>query len=255
MIMCERLLSNPNLPENKVKKVIIAPGNKKLEQSLNDLGIETITITRRTNVRQEIRHHSDLYFCQLDSKNVVVSSQQGNLIKKLQEDNICNNIIVEEKILTKDYPGDVLLNCAFFDKYVIYNDKTVSDKINAYINGSDLTKICVKQGYTKCSVSIVSNNAILTDDEFISKKVIGYGIDALLIKKGYVKLKGFEYGFIGGCCGKIDKNTLAFNGDITKHPEYIMIKQFLNKHGVNDLSLHNGELEDIGSIIPLTEES
>lgn len=251
--MKERLLLNPNLPENAVKKVIIAPGNEKLENGLKNIGIETINISPRTNVLKKIKHHSDLYFCQLNDKSVVVSSQQGNLIKTLKENNICEDIIIEEKLLTEDYPGDVLLNCVFFDRFVIYNQNTVSDKINSYINSSDLIKINVKQGYTKCSVSIVSNNAILTDDEFISKKVIGYGIDVLLLKKGYVRLKGFEYGFIGGCCGKIDKNTLAFNGDITKHPEYNKIKQFLNKHNVKDLSLHDGELEDIGSIIPLTE--
>jgi hypothetical protein len=59
--------------------------------------------------------------------------------------------------------------------------------------------IDVKQGYTKCSVLPVSNNAFITDDISIYNQCVSFGIDVLYVGKGDVSLPGYNYGFIGGC--------------------------------------------------------
>ena len=54
-----------------------------------------------------------------------------------------------------------------------------------------------------------------------------------------------------GC--DISPELLAVNGNIKLHKNYDNISNFCNKYNVNIISLHCGEIEDIGSIICLTE--
>ena len=249
----EKILKNPNLPSKLVKKVIISENNPETEKALNKLGIETVKTVYRTNVQEGNLKHSDLHFCQLDSETVILSNSQSKIGDMIKNNAFCDNVIIEEKTIRNSYPDDVLLNCVFFGSYVIYNPQTVSKHISDYIKHSNLEKIEVSQGYTKCSLSIVADNAILTDDLVISKKVIERGIDCLLLEKGAVKLKGYDYGFIGGATGKISNDMLAFNGNYKSYKNFLDIEKFLQKHGVKPVILKDGELEDIGSIIPFTE--
>ena len=248
----ERLLKTPNLPEKDVKKVILSYGCRETENSLNSLGIKCIKTAERTTVLKGIYTHPDIHFCQIDEKTVVVSKNQPEVIQAVKS--LTGEMILLFEDGVKDgFPFEAMLNCVFLGSYVIYNPKTVSSVINDYIKKSDLKKIIVSQGYTKCSCAVVLNNAIITDDLFISKKVIEQGIDCLLVEKGYIKLKGYDYGFIGGCCGKISKNILAFNGELKYHPDHKKIISFLDKHSIEPVYLKKGQLEDIGSIIPLSE--
>lgn len=246
------LLQNPHLPKNDVKYVLISDGYNETVKSLESIGIECIKVACRTNVHKGILNHPDVNFCQIDHNTVVISNHQTELIKKLKALNRGINIL-EEKEVADGYYNEALLNSVFFGENVIYNKKTVSSYINDYIDKSNLNKIEVSQGYTKCSVAVVFDNAIITDDYIISKNSIEQGIDALLVEKGSVKLKGYNYGFIGGCCGKIGKNKIAFNGELKYHKDFEKIKTFLYKYDTEYVSLKKGELEDIGSIIPLTE--
>ena len=58
-------------------------------------------------------------------------------------------------------------------------------------------------------------------------------INSLLIEKGSVHINKYDYGFIGGCCGLIDKNLLLFNGDLSLHSDFDKIKKFLYDNGIN----------------------
>ena len=76
-------------------------------------------------------------------------------------------------------------------------------------------------------------------------------MDVLLIRQGYIELPGVDYGFIGGSSFKVNKNTLAFTGNIKLHPDYNNIKSFAHNHNVELLSLTENTMIDIGSIIPI----
>ncbi len=73
-------------------------------------------------------------------------------------------------------------------------------------------------------------------------------IDFLLVRKGYVALDGFEYGFLGGASGCID-DTVYFNGDLSAHPDYEKIRRFIEAHGLRVKFFADEPLTDIGSII------
>ncbi len=250
--MTEKFIINPNLPDNPVSTVIIGEGhNEKIYQKLSDLGIKTVKTTCCTNVRSGIEGHADLVCCHLGENKILLDNLQKNLIKKLSLKGF--EVIVCDKHLKKEYPGDVVLNCAFTGKYLFCNEKTVSAIITDFAFKNSISLINVKQGYTNCSIAQVSDRAIITDDISIGSKAEKVGIDCLIINKGEIKLKNHNYGFIGGCSGKIDKDKIVFNGNIKLLSDYKKIISFLDKHNVEPICLTDDMPEDIGGIIPITE--
>lgn len=112
---------------------------------------------------------------------------------------------------------------------------------------------CLRNCYSRCSVCVINENAIITDDISVFTAAQNFLSDVLFISKGSIRLDGYDYGFIGGCCGKIDKNKIAFNGRIDSHKDYKLIIDFITKHGVDCIELNNNVLTDIGGILPLIE--
>ena len=56
---------------------------------------------------------------------------------------------------------------------------------------------------------------------------------------------------IGGCCGLIDKDVLAFTGRLDSLDFEKPIRDFLDKHGVRIVELTQNPMLDIGGILPL----
>lgn len=157
---------------------------------------------------------------------------------------ICNR---EEGIILS-YPKDISFNCAVIGNKIICNKKYTHKKIIEYANAMNFSIIDVSQGYAKCSTCIISDNAVITEDAGIYKSCISYGIDSLLIDKGHVRLDGYQYGFIGGCTGYVDGKLLV-NGNLSLHPDYKKIHEFIIKHNTDICCLNNDKLYDVGSIV------
>lgn len=173
--------------------------------------------------------------------------ENSALIEKIAND--CKlEIIISDEELGKSYPSDVLFNAALVGNKLICNPKHISRHIldKAKNNGCEL--ICVKQGYTKCSVCALGDNAIITADKGIHIASLAHGVDSLLIDAGHISLPPYEYGFIGGASGACD-DEVYFCGDINSHPSGRKILEFAKKHEKNVTSLSEGELLDIGSIL------
>lgn len=240
----------PHLPKKQVNKVIIGNGyNEEIYKSLLNLNIEPIFSARCTNVRSGIHNHADIGVCPLLDNKFLLSKEQYELSEILRKNGYNTEFINEN--LDFNYPSDVFLNCVIIGKYIIYNPNTVSDKITEYIKNNDLIEIIVKQGYTKCSIAPLTIDTFITDDISIGSRAVEFGMDVLVINKGEIKLKDFNYGFIGGATGKISEDKLVITGNAKKLSDYDKIKNFLYKKDIELISLTNCEIEDIGSIIPV----
>ena len=106
----------------------------------------------------------------------------------------------------------------------------------------------INQGYAKCSTAIVSENAVMTSDMKIGKILKENNIDVLLLPPGDIILPSLDYGFIGGTCGLLDNNTLAFYGDLDMYKYGNEVLSFLRKHNVEPIFLSKSKLIDRGSI-------
>ncbi len=242
-------IKKPNLPENKVSAVAISHSAGESIKKLNSLDILTIEIKSNPFLPLPVNSHADLQL--LHMGNNTIFCQNEHLFSGGYKEKFITHII-DEKIGNK-YPDDVRLNCAIIGNKIICNNKTISRTVLEFAYNNDYTIINVNQGYTRCSVCVLNENAIITDDESIFTAAGNFLNDALLISKGSIRLDGYNYGFIGGCCGKIDKDKIAFNGRIESHKDSNKIIDILQRNNIECIELCDSELIDIGGIIPLIE--
>lgn len=244
-----KYIEKPNLPQNPVAAVAISITAGKSIKKLKELNIKSYPINSNDDLPKPVNTHADLQLLHTGNNDIFCQGEHLCIGESEQKFNI-------HKIgasAGNKYPHDVRLNCAIIGNKIICNEKTICREVLdfAYING--FTVINVNQGYSKCSICIVDENSIITDDESIFAAAGKFLNDVLYVSKGSIGLKGYNYGFIGGCCGKIDKYKIAFNGEIESHKDCNAIIDFISRYNNECIELCKGPLVDIGGILPLYE--
>ncbi len=247
-----RIINKPHLPQGQVRQVII--GNKYrnlLENALFEHNIEVFWLDDNPCVDERLRGHADLSVLHTGSNKLYCCEY-------LENSNIVNNLtnlgfeVQYTKNPQKDYPLDAGLNICILNDKLFYNSKSAYSIVIESIKEKE--KIQIKQGYTKCSVCVVNENAIITSDRIIHRKATENKIQSLLIEKPFVKLDGFEHGFIGGASFKLNKNKIAFTGRILDNEIRNKIESYLQKLSITPVYLTEHEIFDIGSAVVLTED-
>lgn len=172
-------------------------------------------------------------------------AQSERLFFEIAE-NTNRKIVLSDEIIRPEYPYDIRYNFLKIGEKVFGNAKYASSEIAKRYN-----IINVKQGYARCSCCKIGENAIITADKGIARKVTEQGIDALLISNGNIALFRYNYGFIGGASANVGPNEVLFFGNIALHPDYEKIKDFANKHNVALVSASDRMLYDYGGIISI----
>lgn len=248
--MKQCLMSNfiPNLPQDNAKTVVMSTNNKELVNRVEELGIKVLSSENLSKLLIFEQYHTDLQLLHYNKDTVFVLKECTSLKENLKK--YFPNVIEISKNIDKDYPNNVMLNCVVLNDKLICNTKTIADEVLQMAIKDNLKIINVNQGYTKCSTCIANENAIITSDKSIYKSCRNE-MDVLLIRQGYIKLSGTDYGFIGGSSFKYNRHTLVFTGNIKLHPDYESIKSFVENHNAELLSLTENTVIDIGSIIPI----
>lgn len=246
-------VKNPNLPENKVSYVIMSDYKPEFIKELESFEIKTIIPDKLDGILGAEAYHADMTVCHIGENKFITAKNNKTLTEKL-----CSiNAEVTESIeaVSGTYPKITSLNVCIFGNNLICNTKFTDKNIIDICRENKFHIFHTNQGYTKCSSVVISSNAIITADESIYKLCRENKIDVLKIFPGDIILDGYDYGFIGGTCGFIDKNTLAFSGNIKLHKNYYDIRNFAQNYGVDLLSLSNDKLCDIGGILPIIEKT
>lgn len=194
----------------------------------------------------KIRHHADLSICHIGKNNFVTAPEAFEYYKeKLKGANLISGITP----LKSPYPHEAAYCAAVFGPFAL-GSKKVLDPVLLRLLEENFTFIEVSQGYTKCNLCPIRENAAITEDEGIYRALSPY-IDVLLIDKGGVYLKGYDHGFFGGSTGMIDENTLFINGSLKNFPQRDKIYSFLEKYSVSAKEL-DFPITDVGSVIPIS---
>lgn len=238
----------PNLPQDNAKIVVMSTNNKELVNRVEELGIKVLSSENLSKLLIFEQYHTDLQLLHYNKDTVFVLKECTSLKENLKK--YFPNVIEISKNIEKDYPNNVMLNCVVLNDKLFCNTKTIADEVLQMAIKDNLKIINANQGYTKCSTCIVNENAIITSDKSIYKSCRNE-MDVLLIRQGYIKLAGTDYGFIGGSSFKYNRNTLVFTGNIELHPDYESIKSFAQNHNAELFSLTENTIIDIGSIIPI----
>lgn len=248
--MKERFLQNPNLPQGAVLHILLSGEYPHIVKALEKQGITAIALPASERLPVPVRYHGDMLCCYLGHGRMVIAAGEKALYERL----ICFDIqtIFTQQPLQNFYPHDAGCNVLQIGKHVFYNPKSADKKVIKELEGCILHR--VSQGYSRCSVAVVDEHSAITADLGMAKAMRQAGLEVLEIQPGYIRLPGYEYGFIGGCCGLIGPDKLAFTGSLEQHPDGERIKTFLFQRGVSYVELMKEPLLDIGGLIPIKEE-
>lgn len=215
------------------KKYISAEADERLASYLTALGYDVHTVRSTGSVEKALACHPDLFMCRLgadDDAEVIFASDDPEII------------------VGKGYPHEVPYNAACTGKFFIHNLKYTSPRLLVRAEEAGMEFIDVKQGYAKCSTVVVDDFSIITYDDGIARACEARGMNILSVKPGFVVLKGYKTGLIGGASGRVG-NSIIFNGDLNAHPDAYIIMDFINECGLNVVDFPEWPLTDIGSII------
>lgn len=247
-----RFVQKSNLPAGNVRLCAVGERYKALIAALEARGVACLRVPEYAGLPAPVACHADLQLCHLGGPRIAASAGRGRegFWKALRQ----RGFSVETAApLVPDYPGDVPLNCAIVGKVCLGGKDLFDKKITNYCGEAGIELIPVKQGYAKCSVCVVDEHAIITQDPSIARAAEQRGLEALKIQNSQILLPGYDTGFIGGCSGLLGRKQLAFTGSLSSHPDGERIRAFLHSRGVEPLELTDGPLCDVGSILPLME--
>lgn len=244
-----QFLKTANIPEKSVDLVIVSDYRSEIITELvGNYHIKVISPQPLENINGSERYHADMCVLHMGENRFVVDSGNTDLknnLKMLGADvALCSNI-------SASMP---LLNVCLMNNKMICNEKKTFPEIIRYCLEHDIRIIHTKQGYTKCSIAVLNENALITSDDSVYRLCIKEKIDVLKVVCEGIRLDGYPNGFIGGCCGLLSYDTLAFCGNIKRHTDYNEIRDFALNHRIRIVSLGNGDLYDIGGIIPVAEK-
>ena len=239
---------SPNLPKGKVKTVVIGKEFVSVINVLNNMGIKTILLQKDEMFPLCEQSHPDLHICHLESNKLLMYKQDYSLAVELQKLGFEIDFTGNEKCGT--YPKSAALNVLFLGDILLCNKKSVAPEIIRFAQNKNMRIINCNQGYVRCATCVVNEKAVITSDPSVYK-ALKDEIDVLLISAGNIKLGESSSGMIGGASFLIDEKCIAFCGEISEHPNYILIKKFLEKYEISFICLTNEPLLDMGTAIVL----
>lgn len=222
------------------------------ENSLRSYGYNIIELPPFPALGDPVATHPDMLLGFVEDRMYVHSEYYK--IARQEIDSIMslthrlNNLCICDDMISNRYPNDILMNFFICGGYLIGKTENVAESAKQYALSCGIKPLNVHQGYAKCS-SCLFENSVITADAGIYNLLNNKKINALRISPGGVKLKGFDYGFIGGASGYDAKNrTLFFCGDITVHADGAAILEFCSKSEINVASLSDEPLYDYGTL-------
>ncbi len=242
---------NPFIPL-KSANVAIVDGriDKEIENNLERLGLKVIKTIRCNEVHESIAYHPDIVIHPINHNTLAIAPNVFDYYEeKLSDMGI--NLIKGEKYLSSKYPEDIAYNVGRLRGIAIHNFKYTDEVLKFHLKKENIDFVNVNQGYTKCSLAIVGEDAAITADYPMYKKLISLGYKILLIESGHVLLKGQNYGFIGGTNGNLYNGKSIISGSLNEHPNKDEILKFFIENSTDLIFLSQKNLLDIGTIIAL----
>lgn len=252
---CTQLLSfvdMPNTPSGPLKLAVVdGRVTGSIEKRLLGEGVQLIKTKRYTGLYDAVSFHPDMMLHHIGENRIVFAPNTDTAV--LQELESHGFILVPGgRKLNPAYPDDIAYNGARVGRYFLHNLKYTDEIILKELTAAGVELINVKQGYAKCSVAVINENAIITADVSIAKEASRRNIRVLQIPpQKNIKLPGLDYGFIGGCSGLIGKGRWAVFGKAGNLASFHQIREFLNGEDCKIVSLSEDEVIDFGSLLTL----
>ena len=240
-----QFISEPFLPTRRVKTCIVSCEAGDVISGLEEMGINVIQVKKSKSLSSIVSSHPDLQVLPLGGNRIALNEEQDEVMNELT---ILGFNVLQVNGYSDKYPYDCLLDHLIVDGLLFGNSRAVPEQL---ISLNMIKTVNVRQGYTKCSCILIDKDSVITDDESIGKEASKYLKNVVVMTQDEVLLEGYDHGFIGGTCGKIDSQTFCFAGKIPDSVFGDLLRATLKEHGMRYLELGEGALRDIGGIIPI----
>ncbi len=252
MDVLQRALAVPDLPEANVTLCAVSSEAPQAAAALSSLGIGTVGVSVCRKLAEPVASHADMLLRHVGGTVVFAAEPDAGYCRRLNELGFeLRDIGVE---LGSAYPADIVLNTVCIGGLALIGRRCAESELTRMLESS---KHCVRvnQGYVKCSTAVISSSAAVTADSGIARVLRQNGLDVLEISQGGISIPRYDTGFIGGCCGLIAPDVLAFFGRLDLLPDGRAVRGFARDHGVYIEELSGGIPVDIGGILPLIERA
>lgn len=197
---------------------------------------------------EAISGHPDIFFFQAPPALIAAPNLPKEYFRILEEKKI--NFVWGSSPVGMKYPETARYNAAASSKYLIHrNDITEKEILD---RSKEKEIVHVSQGYCRCSLLPLKNDAFITSDEGIYNVLSKKGLKALYVSSSDVLLPGFKHGFFGGACG-VWNDKVFISGSLKYHVQHREIRTFLHESGYEIVELCDGPIFDAGSILFLDE--
>jgi len=193
-----------------------------------------------------ISGHPDIFFCKINNNLIVAPNTPEKYRQSLMTKGI--SFILGAKSVGKIYPESAIYNAVINKNQLIHNLQ-ITDKVILECT-KQLKSISVKQGYTKCNLLSLGNDAFITSDIGIFTILKKNDLNVLYVIPEKIILQGYTSGFFGGACGMMD-NIVFINGNLDYYPDGRKVRKFIKGQKYKIVELYNGPLFDGGGILLL----
>lgn len=242
---------NPYIPTTKPRYVIIDyKASSTILKKLTSINIIPIKTIKCESLQEPVDGHPDMVITPIDNETYIVAPNVYDYYRSVLAD-VGIKVIKGGKTLRRNYPEDIAYNVALIGRYAVHNLQHTDQVLKYYLEERDFRLIHVNQGYSKCSISILGNNKIITSDISIRDKLKSYNIDCMYIDPKVISLPGYNNGFIGGSAGLVNEDVFLSTGKILDENISNSLKDYVNLAGYIYEEASTEQIIDLGSLIPI----
>lgn len=214
---------------------------------LKNMGYTLIDSVKCEDLQEPVSYHPDMVICKIGDRELIVAPNVYDYYReRLKPYGV--SVIRGKARLKAEYPENIGYNVARMGKTIIHNFKYTDEIILDHIEKYSYRQVDVSQGYSKCSLGVISDRFGITSDKLIYERLKDEAKDILKIEPGHIELEGYNYGFIGGATGS-DGEVFFLAGSLEFHPDGERIKNYFIKNDIEYIELSEGEIMDIGTMI------
>lgn len=230
------------------------------EAALIKEGYELIKLPPDERLGKAVSSHTDMLLFRHGRTLIgsrVYFEKHAELFDTLRERLTDLDIRLSDEEQTSEYPRDAIFNALVIGNRLFCKIDSVSREILRYADENGMKVINVNQGYPACATLAINDSLAVTADLGMARALEAEGICVLSVENTKkIKLKPFEYGFIGGTAG-INESRVYFFGNVASLPYRDALEKSLRSHGCEAISLDEESdfLSDLGGIILIATDS
>lgn len=240
----EHMYNTATVKGGKLRPVLLCGKiSYRCEKSLRMVGVEPVHIPSFHKLSVPVSEHPDMLFFPKGDGALLTfseySAENPAFFSRLEALGV--KVSLTNHAVFPGYPRDIGLNALSLSGVLFAR----LDSVCREILDMHTEKVNVRQGYTRCSVCVLSQSHVITADPGLAKALDNF-CEVLLIRPGYIELPGYDYGFIGGAALPLPGNSVGFCGNVLSHPDGDRILCFAEHAGVQAVCLSDEPLYDSG---------